>query len=204
MMKVSFQDTEGTKINVDVGISYHIHPDKVADVFLKYRKGVGEITDVELRQEVRNAISMVASKYDVEYIIGPGKEAILDSVFNRVKKNVDAYGIVVEKITFVSNLRPPTSVEEALNDKIRAKQKASQRENEIKESEAAAQIKIAAAKGFADSTLIVARSKAEANKLLAKSLSKELIQYYKIQKWNGSEPLYIGGGTPIIGLSGKN
>ena len=62
---ITFQTTEGMSVNADVGISYHIKPSKVTTVFLKYRKGVDEITDIFLRNIVRDALNTAASKKPV-------------------------------------------------------------------------------------------------------------------------------------------
>ena len=44
--------------------------------------------------------------------------------------------------------------------------------------------------------------RAEANQLLAKSLTPPLIQYEGLQRWDGRLPLFTGGGgTPLIDVS---
>ena len=51
--ELGFQTVEGLAVTADVGISYHIQPDKASLIFQKYRKGVDEITDIYLRNMVR-------------------------------------------------------------------------------------------------------------------------------------------------------
>lgn len=50
---ITFQDKEGIALNADFGISYAIQAESADDVFQKYRKGVDELTDVVLRNMVR-------------------------------------------------------------------------------------------------------------------------------------------------------
>jgi len=48
---------------------------------------------------------------------------------------------------------------------------------------------------------IAADAEAEANKKIAQSLTPELIEKQKVEKWNGSVPQVQGNSTPIISIS---
>jgi len=194
---ITFQTKEGMDVNTDIGISYHIDPAKVGDVFQKYRKGVDEITDIFLRNMVRDALIQVGAKNPVESVYGEGKTALINEAQDIVKNQVKDIGIVVEKIYLVGSMRLPAQVVAALNSKITATQQAQQRENELRMSEAEAKKKIAIADGDAQSTLLRAKAQAEANKLLSNSITPTLVQYESIQKWDGKLP-QVGGATGII------
>lgn len=58
------------------------------------------------------------------------------------------------------------------------------------------------AEGQAEATRIKAKAEAEANKLIADSLTPELIENNKIDKWSGNVPTVSGTGMPIIDLNG--
>ena len=45
------------------------------------------------------------------------------------------------------------------------------------------------------------RAQADANQLLARSLTSDLIRYEQIQRWDGKLPLFSGGATPLINAS---
>lgn len=196
-----FQTKEGLDVNTDVGISYNIKPDKVGIVFQKYRKGVEEITSVYLRNIVRDAFIQVGAKNPVESVYGEGKTKMLMDIHEYVKKQVEEIGINVEKIYLVGSMRLPNTVIAALNAKIEATQKAQQRENELRQVEAEAKKLVVQADGEAQSTLRRAQAQAEANLLLAKSLTPELVRYESIKKWNGELPKFSGGSAiPLIDL----
>ena len=57
------------------------------------------------------------------------------------------------------------------------------------------------AEGQAEATRIRAKAEAEANKMLSDSLTPELIEIRKVEKWNGSVPNVSSDGIPIIDLS---
>lgn len=198
---IDMQTIEGMAVNGDFGIMYHIDPTKVGILFQTYRRGVEEITDIFLRNLVRDEINKIASKLKVEEIYGTGKEKMMMDVNERCKAAVLERGVLIDNIYIIGKLRLPPAVEQSLNEKISATQRAQMRENEIREAEAAAQKKIADAKGEADSLLMVAKAQAEANAILAKSLTPEFVQYQMVTRWNGALSQFSGGGmTPLIQL----
>jgi regulator of protease activity HflC (stomatin/prohibitin superfamily) len=194
---ISFQTKEGLSVNSDIGISYHIEKEKVAAVFQKYRKGIEEITDTFLRNMVRDAFVSVSSSKQVESVYGEGKATLISEVEKLVRDQAGPIGIVVEKIYYIGDLRLPPQVVEAVNAKISATQKAQQRENELRQAEAEAKKVVAAADGDAKSTLVRAEAEAKAIKLKSEAITPQLIQYEATQKWNGTLPQFMGGGSPI-------
>jgi regulator of protease activity HflC (stomatin/prohibitin superfamily) len=57
------------------------------------------------------------------------------------------------------------------------------------------------AEADAESTRLNANAQAEANVKLAKSVSKDLIQYRQIDRWDGKLPTISGQNTPFINLN---
>jgi regulator of protease activity HflC (stomatin/prohibitin superfamily) len=199
---ITFQTAEGLSVNADVGISYHIDPVKVNMIFQKYRRGITEITDIFLRNMVRDAFNVCGSTVEVESAYGVGKAKLIQQVQDMVVAQVQPIGIEIEKIYLIGNMRLPDQVIQALNAKISATQKAQQRENEVREATAEAEKKIAAADGEAKSILRVAEAQAQANMLLVKSITPELIQYESMKKWDGKLPQLMGGDgvLPMINI----
>lgn len=193
-----FQTKEGLSVGADVSISYTIRADKVATLFQRYRKGVDEITDVYLRNLVRDALVLASSTRTVEAIYGEGKSDLIEEVKRIVQQKIQPIGIDIDMISFIGDLRLPENVVESINAKIAATQKAQQRENELREAEAQAAKKIAEAKGIAESTRIQAQAQAEANKEISKSLTPELVEYVKAQKWDGKLPQVSGNGSGFL------
>ena len=197
--QISFQTIEGMKVSADIGISYSIDPTKVNDIFQKYRKGIDEITDIYLRNMVRDALVIVASSRPVETVYGAGKEELIAEVQRRVKEQVEPIGIRIEKIYWVGDIILPPEVIKSLNAKIQANQQAQQRQNEIATAKAEAQKKIEEARGEAESIKLRAEAQALANEKIARSLTDELVKYQAIQKWDGVLPRMTGeGAIPFI------
>lgn len=195
---ITFQDSNGLSISADVGISYHIDAEKVDVVFQKYRRGVEEITDIYLRNMVRDALVRGASKIPVDQIYSTKKEFLIDQALEDVRRQVADIGIVVEKLYWIGSMGLPPQVMESINSKVQATQTAMLRENQIQETIAEARKKTEEANGIASSVTIQANAQAAANELLAKSITPELVQYMAIQKWDGKQPLVVGSGTNLL------
>lgn len=82
------------------------------------------------------------------------------------------------------------------------KAEADKNEREIK-ANAAAKEKEIQADAEAKAIKSVANAQAEANEKLAKSLTKELVEYQKIEKWDGKMPR-VSGGNAIIDMRESN
>ena len=219
---ITFQTREGLSVSGDFGISYVVMPDSVTAIFQRYRIGLDEITDLYLRNEVRDALNLVASDMDIEAVYGAGRQVLLRRVDSTVKQRIEGMGISVDRIYTIGDFRLPPRVVEAINAKIEATQLAQQRENEIREAEAEAQKQQAKARGESESALIreraqaditmlrakakadalmlEARAEADANQMRMRTLSTPLIQYELIKRWNGSLPSVTGGSIPFLDL----
>ncbi len=217
---ITFQTREGLSVNGDFGISYAVIPDSVTSIFQRYRVGLEEITDLYLRNEVRDALNLVASEMDIEAVYGAGRQVLLNRVDTLVKRRIDGMGITVDRIYSIGDFRLPPRVVQAINGKIEATQLAQQRENEIREAEAEAlkqqakargeaesavirekaqaDITMLRAKAKADAMMLEAKAEADANELRMKSLSQPLIQYELLKRWNGSLPTVTGGTMPLL------
>jgi regulator of protease activity HflC (stomatin/prohibitin superfamily) len=191
--EMTLQTKEGLEVTCDIGISYHIQQDKIAAIFQKYRKGVEEITDIYLRNMVRDALVAEASVLPVEAVYGAGKAELIARVQKQVTDQCKEIGIVVENIYLIGSFRLPQPVIEALNAKIGATQKSEQRENEIREATAAAEKVKVTAMGEAAAILTRAKAQADANKILAASITPEYVTYMMIQKWDGVLPKVSSG-----------
>lgn len=86
-------------------------------------------------------------------------------------------------------------------NKTAVDQAAAQAEADVKAAEGAATKKRITAEAEAEALLIEAEAQAKANKELAESLTPELIEKQKIDKWNGDVPMVQGDSTPIINMT---
>lgn len=195
----NFQTSEGMAVSADVGITYHLRPDAIPKIFQRYRRGMDEITNVFIRNYIRDAINKSAGKTRIEDLYS-GKESFFEDVESHVRQDLSPIGIELSRIYLIGRFHFPSNVIAALNSKIEANQRAQQRENELREAEAEAKKQIAKAEGQAKCAILQAESEAKANLVLAKSITPELIQWQSVQKWDGKLPQVTGDTVPFINL----
>lgn len=198
---LSFGTTEGLQVNADIGITYHIAPDKVTKLFQTYRKGVNEITDLYLRNMVRDSLVKQGSNIGIESVYGKGKSQLIEAVEKDVRDQVHDLGIEVEKVYWIGNLRLPQNVTKAINAKIQATQMAQQRENEVAQAKAEAQKAVAVAEGEAAAKLAVATAEAKAITLRGDALRNNpgIVQLNWVEKWDGKLPVTsLGANTSAL------
>ena len=193
---ITFQTSDGMSMGADIGITYNIPQENVGKVFQKYRKGVNELTDIVLRNMVRDAFVKYASAYTAEEAYSTKKSALLDSVKARVIANAGKDGVVVNDIYYIGSMTLPKQILDALNNKIKAIQDAQRIENEVRSAKAEAEKAVAVAEGQALAMEAVARG----NRALAASITPTLLELKRIEKWNGQLPQVQGGSGTFVTL----
>ncbi len=195
----TFQTSDAMDVKANVGVEYNIDPTKVATVFTTYRKGIDEITDVNLRQYISDALIKNAASMDINQLTQGGKTKLLENVTADIRKKLDPIGVRIVKLSWMTDLRYPEQVRQSINAKIEATQRALLRENEVAQSKAEAEKVRVAAQGEADARLTRARAEAEAIAIKAKALRDNpgILQLNAIDKWNGVLPVYMTSGAAV-------
>ena len=113
---------------------------------------------------------------------------------DRLDKESNGKGMLLE-----AESTKKVAIEQAKADLESAKLDA---QTKITKAEADAQAKLINAKASAEARVITAKSQSEANDLLNKSITPTILEYNKIEKWNGKLPTTsVGSGSnTIIGL----
>jgi regulator of protease activity HflC (stomatin/prohibitin superfamily) len=187
-----FQSAEGVKCDVDVGVQARVDPAKVAKLFQTYREDLETIIKTYLRADIRDAINKYSAEMQVDSLYGTGKVRMMQNVTRDIQAKLKDSGLVIESITYLSDVRFPEQIMQGIVDKMAASQRAMQRENELREAAA-----------LAKKQVMMAQAEADANRIRLSSLNENLIKWEAIQnqkkfieKWNGSSvPQYMGGGS---------
>lgn len=193
----NFQTSEGMAVSADIGITYHVRSDCVHSIFQRYRRGMDEITNVFIRNYIRDAINKSASNTKIEDLYS-GKQGFFEDVEAHVKSDLSKIGIEISRIYLIGRFHFPQTVIAALNAKIEAMQRAQQRENELREAEAEAKKQIAKAEGQAKCMLLQAEAESKSNIILSKSITPALINWKSIEKWDGKVPQVTSGAIPMV------
>ena len=195
----TFQTSDAMDVRARVGVEYNINPEKTATIFQTYRKGIEDITEINLRQYISDALIKHAAGMDINALTQGGKTALLDGVLKELRSKLDPVGIRIVKLSWVTDLIYPEQVKESINAKIEATQRALLRENEVAQSKAEAQKRIEEARGIAESTRLRAQAEADAIAIKAKALrdNPDVIQLNAIEKWDGKLPQMMTGNASV-------
>ncbi len=207
---ITFASSEGVSVNADVGLAFHIEPDKAPRLYARFRqRDVMILAHGYVRNVVREAINETASEMPVQEIYGAGKTRLLNESHRKVADRLSADGFVIDQLTFNSALRLPDNVVAAINRAMEATQNAIQAENRVRQIRAEADQQIAAsrgeaeaarqrASGEADALLIRARAEAQANEIIRLSMTPAVIQYRALERWDGHLPVVNSGQIPML------
>ena len=102
------------------------------------------------------------------------------------------------------------AAQKKLQAEIEQEQKTMETQQQAERQRIQAEAEAAVAKIDADAAAYAIKVKSEAeaaaNKLIAESLTEELIAFNEVQQWNGALPTYVAGGAaetlPIIDMTG--
>ncbi|HLK20673.1 MAG TPA: prohibitin family protein [Bryobacteraceae bacterium] len=192
--EISFQSAEGLRFTADINVSYQLTAAQVPKFYVKFRSDdLDAFTHGFFRDAVRNAFR-ISTAYRAEEINGVKQSELVDRILEGLRQAMQPYGVDVLQLGFATPPRPPESVKDAIESKIAATQLAERAENEKRQAiaEAAKAVEIA-------------RGQAQANDLLTRSLSPQLMQWKQLQileqKWNGQFPQVVGSGTlPLMNM----
>jgi prohibitin 2 len=120
----------------------------------------------------------------------PNREEIRDAVKTKLIAALSPYSITVVDL-LIDNIHFSAAFTSAIEAKQIAIQNALEEQQKIAVAKAQADQRVAAAQGDAEAVLIAARAQAQANDLLDKSLTPQLIQYTAIQKLSDNVSLVL-------------
>jgi regulator of protease activity HflC (stomatin/prohibitin superfamily) len=201
---------EGQTMFADISVQYSVDRASAANLYQTWAGApIEQIEDNLVRQVTRSALNDIASQYGWENIFGEQRVEYTQKVSAELQRRFGEKFVKFESL----NLRGwhlPDNLQKALDAKIAAQQAAEQQsfalqqaqikaEQDVTEAKGRANALKAQAEGEAEATLTRAKAQAEANRVLAQSLSADLIRYEQLQRWDGKLPIFSGGNaTPLI------
>ena len=149
------------------------------------------IIDTDIKKLVEDRFNIETAKY-MSTDLGAKKGEIMEAVKSYVINYFKDYGITItvlglkEGISFEND-----AIQKALDKKFESEQELVIQQNK---NEAA----LAKAEADAQAILIAAQAQAEANRLLAESLTDEILAKLYYEKWNGQLPNVYGASDTLI------
>lgn len=186
----------------NVTVTYSISPEESAWLYAN----VTDTDNLVNESMVASAMKAAMAELTPEDVTNRGKiepltqkklEEILDTKYG--KDAITLYQVIIENMDFEDEYNA------AIQQKSIAQQTAARQEIEnktaIEKAEADKTVEIKKAEAKAEKMRIEAEAQANANKELADSISDALIDYQKIEKWDGKLPK-VTGGNAIVSMDG--
>ncbi len=200
--EINVNSVEGQPLALDVSLSFQLDQAHTPQLYTMFRTDINQITHGYVKQTIRQALQEVVGTEPVADVIGPKKAEVTNKVTALIAKHLQPLGFDVKQFT-INELRAPSQVMEAINQKNVMQQQALTAQNELQKNTFNAQGDSIKAAGRAKAITAEAEAQARANTLLAQSITPTLVQYQIANKWDGKLPTVSGGGTPLIQLPGK-
>ena len=197
---------DGQEVIIDASVIYRIDPDKVVQLHIvwqnNYQEGI-------VRPEARGIIRDAVSQYGVEEVVSTKRaemvQIITDQLGNSMaENNLELLDFVLRDIHFSEEYaaaveQKQIAEQQAQQAKFVVEQKKQEAEQARQVAQGQADAAVIAAKGGAEARIIQAQAEAEANRLLAESLSPELVQYQYVLKLSpGVQTIFIPSGNQFI------
>jgi regulator of protease activity HflC (stomatin/prohibitin superfamily) len=175
-------------MQIDLTFTYQYSPDKVADLFTRFRGQSGkEVRDSFIKPNIISWTKEVVANYKVSDILGSERANVNTTLTDYLNKKFEPYGITISNVSLI-NISVDTKTQEAINAKITAQQAAETQEinnqTAINKAKADAEVTKAEAQAKADAQLIEAKAQAEANNKLSSSITDELIRMKEAEARN--------------------
>lgn len=211
---------DGKQLLVDLEFSYKFDQDTVSDVFTRFKGQSGEaVKNTFIKPKMKAWTQEVTAKYPVTDVFGDKRQELNEALDTYLKQKFEPYGIIIDTVNFTS-ISTDDETQAAIQKKVNAQQELELANIEAKTAKVQAdkdkevaliaaeqdkekaaiqaeQAKITA-QGQAEAVKIKAQAEAQANKEIAESLTPELIEKQKIDKWNGEVPKIQGGDASTI------
>lgn len=156
---------EGLEVVFDASIVYHVDGSKAINLFETVR---GDYFDTLITPAFMGISRDEIKKWTAEDIYTGMSTEIQDDVFTRLKANLAPRGIVLEAVYLRGIILPPL-VKEAIENKIKEKQAVEQMHFTVEKE-----------KGLAEQKIIQANATAQANEIIASSITPNLILWKQL------------------------
>ena len=218
----SVPTSDGKTVRVNLEFSYRFDEARVPETFTLFKGKSGEeIKDTFIKPKIVAWTQEISANYPVTDIFGDKRTQINAELDVYLREKFEPYGIIIDTVNF-TDISVDEETAAAIQKKVNAQQELElanieaetaqvqaekdrevariQAEKDKEVAEIQAEEAVIKAEGEAEALRITARAEADANEMIADSLTPELIEKIKYERWNGELPK-VTGGDSIIDIS---
>lgn len=204
----SIPTSDGKTVRVNLEFSYRFDESRVAQTFTMFKGKNGEtVKNTFIKPKIIAWTQEVSAQYPVTDIFGDKRTEINAELDKYLRDKFGPYGIIIDTVNF-TDISVDEETAAAIQKKVNAQQElelanieaqtAQVQANKDKEvAQIQAEKAIIEANAKAETTRIAAQAEADANREVAASLTPELIEKIKYERWNGQVPTVTGGSSIV-------
>lgn len=178
---ISVQTNDSQFVNAIIKVQVKIDSAKAFEYFSKYRdKSLKDISSV-LSATMQKQLEAVTTQYNIMDVLGSKRDEIVNKSLELIQTELEKDGVSVLRVTLVDT-DAGDAIETAIANEAIAKKEAETAEYKKQKAELEGEAKV-----------IEAQKEKEANELISKTLTDELLMEQFIEKWNGELPKVTGG-----------
>ena len=210
----SIPTSDGKTVRVNLEFSYRFDEDRVAQTFTMFKGKSGEsIKDTFIKPKIVAWTQEVSANYPVTDIFGDKRTQINAELDTYLREKFDKYGIIIDTVNF-TDISVDAETAAAIQKKVTAQQELelanieaetakinAEKDKEV--AQIAAEKAVIEANAEADVVRIAAEAEAEANRVIAASLTDTLIEKIKYEQWDGKLPT-VSGSNAIVSIDSMN
>lgn len=190
---------DNANISISFQMSYRYMQDRVTETYSKFKGMDGEqIVNSRVRTVLKAKISEVTTDYTMMDIYSGNRGQINDEITMFLNDELSKeFGIEVIDASII-DVHPDAQLQQTINDRVTAMQKKQQAEAEQETIRVQNETKIMQAEADAKAQLIEAQAEADANRVIAESITPELIEMKEAEARDKHGWVTVQGGTPIV------
>ena len=187
---VSVQTNDSQWVNAIIQVQVNIDKNKASTYFSKYGdKGLVDIQNI-INTTIQKQFESVTVNYNIMELLGEKRNDIVNETYTLAKEELYKDGIVLNRLILVDT-DAGDAIETAISNEAVAKKNVDTAEYKKQQAELEGEAKV-----------IEAKKQKEANDILSKSITDEILTEQFIEKWNGELPKVTDGNNmfDITGL----
>ena len=180
-------------VTSSVALNFYLSKTKANIIFqelgLAYKKTI-------IGPTIQESLKSTIAKFNAEEVITL-RPKVKQMIFEDIKTRLEKNNIVVTDFSIV-DFSFSSEFNRAIEEKQIAEQSALRAVNDLERIKTEAEQVEVKALGDAKAQIEIAKAEAQAQELLRKTISDQIIQLRAIEKWNGVLPLYVGESEGIF------
>lgn len=177
-------------VTTTLAINYRVDTSKSFSIY----KNIGaDYESVLVTPAVNEVLKATTAKYTAEESV-TNRALISDGLVSGLNEKLNGIGLFITDVNIIN-----FDFSDAFITAIEEKQVAQQK---LLKAETEKQTSITNAEAEAETIKIKANAEADANKTLSESITDEIIEYMKIEKWDGVLPKVTGSDGSFVSLDG--